>query len=87
MSIEPQSHCEDLTALERAEQLNRKETIFNSKGGSIRPTSSGAKHIGFAQDTADAIGLSKTTINRALRIVDGIPEKIRDEIRGTNMAD
>ena len=59
---------EELTALDRAEQLERRKWIFGQKGGHKMPTPGGEQEIGFAKDVADKIGMSKRSINRHLAI-------------------
>ncbi len=66
-----------LTALERAEQLERRKRIYVQKGGKIFPTPGGEQEIGFAKDTAEKINLAKRTINEAIAIADGIPDQPR----------
>ena len=77
----------ELTALERAEQLQRRKWIFGQKGGTKCPTPGGEQEVGFAKDTADKVGLTKRHINRDIAIADGIPDQLRNELRDTDQAD
>ena len=79
---------EPLTALQRAEQLAQRKGIFEMKGGNKIPTSSsGEQSTGFAKDASDKVGLTKRAINRDIAMAEGIPEKLRDELRGTESED
>jgi len=89
---------EPLTALQRAEQLAQRKGIFEMKGGGNKsptlgesgknfPTLGGRGNTGFAKDASDKVGATKRTINEDVKIGEGIPEKLRDDIRGTDMED
>ena len=83
---------QDLTALQRAEQLGRREWIFGQKGlsqetGNIVSTLGGRGNVGFAKDASEAIGRTKQSINQHLAVVKGVPQKLRDELRGTEAED
>ena len=74
---------EDLTALQRAEQLQRRKWIFGQKGGHKIPTLGGEQEIGFAKDASASTGAAKRSINQFIAIADGIPIKLRDKLRRT----
>ena len=79
----------ELTALERAEQLQRRKWIYEqkfpqTKKGGI-PNQS--VNISFSNDAADKTGQTARTVQADVAIAKGIPAKIRDEIRGTDMED
>ena len=50
-------------------------------------TPGGEQTVGFAKDAAEKVNLNKRTIQQDIAIVDGIPEKLRDELRDTDRAD
>jgi ParB family chromosome partitioning protein len=78
---------EPLSALQRAEQLAQRKGIFEMKGGTKSSTPGGEQDAGFAKDASDKVGLTKRAINRDIAMAEGIPEKLRDELRGTESED
>ena len=78
---------QELTALQRSEQLQRREGLYRLKGGNKISTLGGEQEVGFAKDASEAIGLTKQSINQYLAVARGIPEKLRDELRGTDAED
>jgi ParB family chromosome partitioning protein len=88
---------EPLTALQRAEQLAQRKGIFEMKGGTksstlgesgkIFPTLGGRGNTGFAKDASNKVGATKRTINEDVKIGEGIPAALRDELRGTESED
>ena len=78
----------ELTELERAEHLKRRQEIFEAKSGTKGSTLAGGRgHVGFAADTAKEIGQTKKTINESIRRAKEIPEDIRNDIADTPIAD
>ena len=89
----------DLIEIERAEHLKRRKEIFDARanektGGESLPTSlkdgrkAGPQHgKGFAQDTAEKTGLSKSSINKSLRRAEKIDVDVQESIKGTPIAD
>lgn len=75
-----------LTELERGEHLKQREDIFRWKGGASCATPGGQQAIGFAKETAEKVGLSKSTINRSLRRAKRIPDDVREELRDMDAA-
>ena len=60
----------ELSAFERAQQLKRRKEIWTSRkreSGQTSPTLTGRGNKGFAQDTADKVGMSKRSVNQAIR--------------------
>ena len=88
----------DLIEIERAEHLKRRKEIFDARanektGGESLPTSlkdgrkAGPQHgKGFAQDTAEKTGLSKSSINKSLRRAEKIDSQVQKAITGTPIA-
>jgi len=77
----------ELTALDRAEQLERRKWIFGQKGGNYISTLGGRGNTGFAKDASDKVGMTKQAINQDIAMSAGIPASLHDEIRGTDMDD
>ena len=89
----------DLIEIERAEHLKRRKKIFDARasektGGESLPTSlkdgrkAGPQHgKGFAQDTAEKTGLSKSSINKSLRRANNITAEAQEKIKDTPIAD
>lgn len=79
---------ESLTHLQRGEHLAQRKHIFEMKGGGNKiPTNAGERTEGFAKDASDKVGLTKRAINQDIAMAKGIPEKLRDELRGTESED
>ena len=85
----------DLTALERAEQLERRKWIYEQKypetkagvaGGKARQGSATDK-MSFAEDTAKSTGYHPKSVRREVAIAAGIPPDLREKLKGTSQAD
>ena len=85
----------NLTALEKAEQLERRKWIYEQKYPETKAGVAGAdaKHgratenVSFAEDTAKSTGYTERSIQYDVAIADGIPLDLRDKLRGTAQAD
>ena len=81
----------ELTALDRAEQRERRKWIYEQKyPGSEqegRPQKNAEKVSTFADDAAEKTNQTSRTVRADVAIARGIPEKLREEIRGTDMED
>lgn len=77
----------ELTKLERGKHLSRRKEIFEAKGGECFATHGGGQEIGFAQDTADKTGESKSSINKQIKTADAITDETEAVITGTPAAD
>lgn len=86
---------EDLTVLERAEQLERRKWIWEQKypetkagvaGGKARQGTATADSA-FAENTAKSTGSGVRTIQEDVAIADGIPADLREQLKGTDQAD
>jgi len=74
----------ELSKLERAEHLLRRQEIYEAKGGTKSPTS--GQNVGFAADTADKIGSPKRVINKEIRRA-SISSDVKELIADTPIAD
>ena len=83
----------DLTVLERSEQLARRKEIYEAlhpdakkpKGG--RPAKNSETISTFSKDTATKSGISERTVRHEVQIATALPQEVRDAIRGTEIAD
>lgn len=84
----------ELTATQQAEHLAKRKELWEQRvtGGTSCPTSlkdgrgGGAQHQKqFAAETADATGVDKRTVNRAVARAQAVPEDVRDLISGTRL--
>ena len=75
--------------MDRAEQLEGRKWIFGQKfPQTAKPGPKPAiseNFSSFADDTADKTGQTARTIQADVAIAKGIPAKLRDDIRGTDM--
>lgn len=79
----------DLTELERGEHLAKRKDLYESlhpetrRSGNIGPQRQfvATETASFSEDTAERIGIDKRTVQRAIRRVAKIDEKVRDRIR------
>ncbi len=78
---------DELTTLERDEHLKRRQEIFEAKSGGKIPSLGGRGNVGFAADTAEKVGLEKSTINKSIKRIKEIPEDVRSDIADTPIAD
>lgn len=84
----------DLIALDRCRHLyelkqvwERMHPDFANGGGQTLPTADGQGEIfGFASSVAERIGLAKRTINHCVKIWTGLSPRIRQRLRGTDLA-
>jgi len=85
----------ELTVLERAEQLKRRKEIYEAKypesksyviGGKIRQNSAN-EIISFARDTASKIGVSPRTVQHEVQIAEDLADEVKEAIRNTDLAD
>jgi len=85
----------DLTVLERVEAMKRRKEIYEAKypetkahiaGGKARQGSA-TEIISFAEDTANKLGVTDRTIRHDIQIADGIPEDVKQKLRGTVLED
>lgn len=85
----------DLTTLERAEQLARRKAIYLELHPETRAGTAGAmaKHgsanetVSFAEDVARKTGQTERAIQQHVQIAASIPADVRDSIRDTETAD
>jgi ParB family chromosome partitioning protein len=80
----------ELTALERAEGLARRKSIYEalhpgSGHGGARSDKSD-RLPGYAEATAEKTGQSSRTIRRDVQVAESLPEDVRDKVRGTRAA-
>lgn len=79
----------DLTELERGEHLAQRKAVYErlhpetKRGGNIGPERQfvATDTPAFADDTADKVGVTDRTVQRSIRRVAKIDEKVRDRIR------
>lgn len=76
-----------LKALEKTENLSKRKELWSVRksGATCTTFSTGRGNKQFAQDTADATGVSKRAVNIALSRAKNVTEEVRDEIRGTDL--
>lgn len=86
----------ELTVLERGEHLARRKEIYEAlhpqarHGGDRRSDEAGSKRkdfVSFAADTAAKAGVSERTVQHEVQIATAIADDVKDEIRGTPIAD
>lgn len=81
----------ELTALEKAEHLERRKSIFDmmgeESGKSFSTLATGRGHVGFAADTAEETGVTKQAINQSIRRANKIAPDVKKEIADTPIAD
>jgi predicted nucleic-acid-binding protein len=84
----------DLTVLDRAEQLLRRKRLYEEKypetrkgvaGGKARQGSA-SEIISFADDAAARMDVTRRTVQQEVQIAQNIPAAVRDAIRGTFLA-
>ena len=75
----------ELTATQQAEHLAKRKELWEAwqKSGPNCPTLTGRGNKGFAAETAEATGVSKRTVNRAVNRAHGVDREVFDEIRNT----
>lgn len=75
----------ELTPTQQAEHLAKRKEIWGARNsGANRPETPGRPQ-GFAGATAEATGVDKRNVNKAVARAEKVPEDIRDEIRGTDL--
>ncbi len=88
----------DLSVLERGEQLEERKAIYEelypeTKRGGLPGAPGGGKQAkseiisSFAEDTADKTGQSRRTIEQEIQIARDITPEVKDKIRDTELAD
>lgn len=81
----------ELTVLERAELLQRRNEILEAKGQRAKKGRPNKRtmvgHLQTTSDIAEDIGLSKSTVKNDLRIASGVVPEAKDNIRNTDVAD
>jgi ParB family transcriptional regulator, chromosome partitioning protein len=90
----------ELTPLERGEQLAKRKEIYEAIYPETRPTKIRGGHgrgcekttaelavVSFAEDTAAKTGSSVRTIQREIQIAKGITDPVKEMIRGTLVAE
>lgn len=89
----------ELTVLERAEQLKRRKEIYEAKYPESKAYSSEKQRLrrkqepadivsaGFTEDTASKIGVSPRTIRRDVQIAEDLADEVKEAIRNTDLAD
>jgi ParB family chromosome partitioning protein len=99
VEIDENLQRQDLTALERAEQLAERKQVYEAlhpetrQGAQGRRGSGGGEFVSrtdtvsFSDATAEQIGATARTVRRAVQIADAIPEDVRDTLRNTAIAD
>lgn len=82
---------EDLTALERGEQLERRKWIYEQKypetrrgGDTTKPQQN--ENVSFSKNTAESIGKTERSVQMDIAAVSGIPQTLRNELRNTKSA-
>ena len=78
----------ELTPLEQAEHYARHDDLWRAraqKSGKSLPTLTGRGNKAGAAEIAEKTGVSKRTVNLAISRFRGIPEDVRDLIRGTDL--
>lgn len=86
---------DDLNALQRSEQLQRRKWIYEQKYPETRAGVAGGKArqnsatdiVSFAENTAESTGYDARSVRREVAIAAGIPKELRDELRETDQAD
>lgn len=76
----------ELTKLERAEHLKRRQEIYEAKGGAICATTNPSHIKGFAKDTEQKTGAAKASVNREIKR-STIANDVKDQIADTPIAD
>ncbi|WP_147393068.1 hypothetical protein [Paracoccus siganidrum] len=83
----------ELTPTQEAEHLAKRKELWEARqSGQIVPIESkrddgrGHRPTAFASETAEATGVDKRTINRAVSRAEGVVEEVRDQLRGTDLA-
>jgi ParB family chromosome partitioning protein len=92
----------DLTVLEHAEHLQRRKQVYltlhpaKKQGGSPGKAGGGKKAKrpesgcfvpSFLEDTAQKTGQGRSTVAEAIHIADNLPEDVKNQLRGTPIAD
>ncbi len=77
----------ELTPTQEAEHLAKRKELWGARrvSGQIVPKPQGGRPQGFAGETADATGVSRKQVNRAVARAEKVTEEVRDEIRGTDL--
>jgi len=77
----------ELSPTEMAEHLTRREELWGARqvSAQVAPKPQGGRPKGFAGDTAEKTGISKSTVNRATSRAKAIPEDVREKIKGTKL--
>jgi ParB family chromosome partitioning protein len=81
---------DELTALERAEHLERRKSIFDMMGSGTNCSETppqGGRPEEFATKTSEETGVTKQDINRAIRRANKIAPDVKEEIADTPIAD
>lgn len=81
---------QDLTALERGEQLERRKWIYEQRYPDTRAGVAGGKatneNLSFVENTAKSIDKTKRSVQLDIAAVSGIPQSLRNELRNTKSA-
>lgn len=82
----------DLTTLERAEQLARRKTVYEAlhpeaPSGAGRPQKNAERISAFTDDTAAKTGVTARTVRQEVQIATAIVPEVRDALRETPIAD
>lgn len=81
----------DITVLERADLLSRRNEILKAKGQRAKKGKPSKKttvdHLKTTSDIAQELGKSKSTVKNDLRIASGIVPEAKENIRETQVAD
>jgi len=89
----------ELTVLERAEQLKRRKEIYEAKYPESKAktgrelverrwhTADIVSAVSFTEDTASKIGVSPRTIRRDVQIAEDLADEVKEAIRNTDLAD
>lgn len=88
----------ELTALEHSEQQARRKEIYEAmhpqakhggdrKSDDAKSSTQNAHLKSFAEDAAEKLGVSESTVRRDVALVESLPEEVRDAVRDTPVAD
>lgn len=95
MEIDENIIRRDLTALERAEQLNRRKEIYEklyphsneSRNQYTAKRNNFAEQKTFTEDTAQKTGKSQRAIQQDIQIANNISEEVKQKIKGSELED
>lgn len=77
----------ELTPAQSAQHLAKRKELWAQRksGAGCTTLQTGRGNKQFASDTAEATGVSKSTVTRAIARAEAIPEDVLDQLRGTRL--